>query len=120
VAPQARRAWIAACCREEPPTTREETIKELIKQQLRKAAPKLKGYRVFLFGSRVTGKACDRSDFDVGIIGDRPISLRTFYEIDDLLESIETLYEIDFVDLNRAAPALRREALKTVEPLYDG
>ena len=53
-------------------------------------------------------------------MGDRPISLRTFYEIDDLLESIDTLYEIDFVDLNRAAPALRREALKAVEPLYDG
>ncbi|MDI6448170.1 nucleotidyltransferase domain-containing protein [Anaerobaca lacustris] len=100
--------------------TREETIKELIKQQLRKAAPKLKGYKVVLFGSRVTGKARDRSDFDVGIVGDRPVGLRTFYEIEDLLESIETLYQIDLVDLNRAAPALRREALKAVEPLYDG
>ncbi|MBN2133918.1 MAG: nucleotidyltransferase domain-containing protein [Sedimentisphaerales bacterium] len=95
-------------------------MKQLIKQQLRKAAPKLEGYRIVLFGSRVTGKARDRSDFDVGIIGARPVSLRTFYEIDDLLESIETLYEINFVDLNRAAPALRREALKAVEPLYDG
>lgn len=99
--------------------TREETIKDLIKRQLRKVAPKLKGYRVVLFGSRVTGKAHDRSDFDVGIIGDRPISLRTFYEIEDLLESIETLYKIDLVDLNRAAPALRTEALKAVESLYD-
>jgi len=99
---------------------REETIKELIKQQLRKAAPKLKGYKIVLFGSRVTGKAHDRSDFDVGIVGDRPIGLRTFYEIDNLMESIETLYRIDLVDLNRAAPALKREALKAVEPLYDG
>lgn len=99
---------------------REETIKELIKQQLSKAAPKLKGYKIVLFGSRVTGKAHDRSDFDVGIVGDRPIGLRTFYEIDSLLESIETLYRIDLVDLNRAAPALKREALKAVEPLYDG
>lgn len=56
----------------------------------------------------------------MGIVGNRPISVRTFYEIDDLLESIETLYEIDFVDLNRASPALRREALEAVEPLYDG
>ncbi|MFO7854063.1 MAG: nucleotidyltransferase domain-containing protein [Paracoccaceae bacterium] len=100
--------------------TREETIKELIKQQLRKAAPKLKGYKIVLFGSRVTGKAHDRSDFDVGIVGDRPIGLRTFYEIDSLLESIETLYRIDLVDLNRASPALKREALKAAEPLYDG
>jgi len=90
VTPQARPALTAACCQEEPPTTREETIKQLIKQQLRKAAPKMKGYRVLLFGSRVTGKARDRSDFDVGIVGARPVPLQTFYEIDDLLESIET------------------------------
>jgi len=57
-------------------TSREEAIKQLIKEQLRKAAFGLKGYKVFLFGSR------------------RPIPLRTFYNIEDLLESIETLYSI--------------------------
>ena len=83
-------------------------------------APELRGYRVFLFGSRATGNARERSDFDVGILGDAPVPLQTFYRIDDLLENIETLYKIDFVDLNRAAPSLKREALKAVEPLFDG
>jgi len=48
-------------------TSREEAIKQLIKEQLRKAAFGLKGYKVFLFGSRATGTAKSRSDFDVGV-----------------------------------------------------
>jgi len=48
-------------------TSREEAIKQLIKEQLRKAAFGLKGYKVFLFGSRVTGTAKSRSGFDVGV-----------------------------------------------------
>ena len=50
-------------------TSREEAIKQLIKEQLRKAAFGLKGCKVFLFGSRVTGTARSRSDFDVGVYG---------------------------------------------------
>ena len=100
--------------------TRVDTIKQLIKQEIMKAASELGGYRVFLFGSRVTGTAQERSDFDIGILGDNPISLHTFYKIDDLLDNIETLYKIDFVDFNRAAPSLRAEALKAVEPLFNG
>ena len=85
-----------------------------------KVAPELQGYRIFLFGSRATGNARERSDFDIGIIGEEPVSLQTFYRIDDLLENIETLYKIDFVDLTRAAPSLKAEALKAIEPLFDG
>ena len=100
--------------------TREDTIKKLIQQEIMKVAPELRGYRIVLFGSRATGNASERSDFDIGILGDEPVSLQTFYRIDDLLESIETLYKIDFVDLNRAAPSLKAEALKAMEPLFDG
>jgi len=76
--------------------TREDTIKELIRQEILKVALELRGYRIFLFGSRATGDARERSDFDIGILGDKPVSLRTFYRIDDLLENIETLYRMDF------------------------
>lgn len=99
-------------------STREDTVKELIRQQILKAAPELSGYKVFLFGSRATGMARERSDFDVGILGGQPVSLRTFYRIEDLLDSIETLYRIDLVDLNRASPSFRAQALKAVEVLY--
>jgi len=48
-------------------TSREEAIKQLIKEQLRKAAFGLKGYKVFLFGSMAAGTAKSRSGFDVGV-----------------------------------------------------
>lgn len=100
-------------------TSREEVIKQLIKEQLRKATFGLKGYKVFLFGSRVAGTAKGRSDFDVGVYGKRPIPLKTFYTIEDLLESIETLYSIELVDINRVSLSFRKEAMKTAELTYE-
>ncbi|MHB8092090.1 MAG: nucleotidyltransferase domain-containing protein [Syntrophales bacterium] len=78
----------------------------------------LHGYRIVLFGSRVTGKARDRSDFDIDVLGDIPLPLKTFYEMEDRFEGIETLYRIDLVDLTRVSPEFRREALKKTETLY--
>ena len=78
----------------------------------------LRGYRIVLFGSRAAGNALERSDFDVGVLGDAPLPLKTFYEMEDLFDRIETLYRIDWVDLNRVSPKFRNEALKKTEPLY--
>ncbi len=99
---------------------REQVIKQEIRRQLEKVSEELKDYTVILFGSRAAGCPRARSDFDVGIIGPQPISLRSFYRIEELFEAINTLYTIDWVDLNRASPTLRREALKTMEILYAG
>ena len=99
-------------------SNREDTVKELIRQQILKAAPDLIGYKVVLFGSRAAGKARERSDFDIGILGSQPISPQAFYKIEDLLERIETLYRIDLVDLNRVSPSFRTQALTAVEVLY--
>ena len=78
----------------------------------------MRGYQVFLFGSRTSGTARDRSDFDVGVLGDTPLPLATFYKMEDLFEEIPTLYRIDWVDLNRVSPEFRREALKQTEVLW--
>lgn len=99
---------------------REQVIKLEIQEQLQKIGSDLEGYKVILFGSRASGRARSRSDFDVGIIGDHPIPLATFYRIDDILAAIDTLYTIDWVDLNRVTPAFRREAMRTMETLYEG
>ena len=98
----------------------EQAVKLKIQAQLKKVGRELAGYKVVLFGSRAAGRACPRSDFDVGIIGERPIALTTFYRIGDILEAIDTLYTIDWVDLNRVAPAFRNEAMTTMEVLYEG
>ena len=105
-----------SACRE--PTPRENEIKQLIRRQLLKAAAELKGYKVVLFGSRARGEARERSDFDIGVYGERPLPSKTFYLIEDLLEAIQTLYQIDWVDLDRASPSFRTEALRQAELLY--
>jgi len=98
------------------------TIEKKIKQELRNACDRMRddlhGYRVVLFGSRVAGNARERSDFDVGILGSAPLPLKTFYQLETLLDEIETLHRIDLVDLNRVSSEFRREALKNTEALY--
>ncbi len=95
-----------------------DKIKEEITKICVQMAKELTGRRVVLFGSRAAGTARDRSDFDVGILGDAPLPLKTFYALEDRLDKIETLLRIDLVDLNRASPEFRREALKKTEVLY--
>ena len=56
---------------------------------------------------------------DVGVIGDEPLPVKVFYEIDDMLENLPTLYRIDWVDLNNAAPSLRERALANAEVIYE-
>ena len=98
---------------------REAEVMAMIRDVFRRIAPLLDGYQVFLFGSRASGAARPRSDFDVGIIGEKPIALRDFYVIEDLLENLPTLYTIDWVDFNRASARFRNEAMKQVEILYE-
>jgi len=78
----------------------------------------LRGHRVVLFGSRAAGTAKDRSDFDIGVDGDVPLPLSAFYAIADKLESLRTLYRIDWVDLCRTSDVFRLEALKNSRILY--
>ncbi len=97
-------------------------LEKRIKQELRNACDRvrddLRGYRVVLFGSRATGTARERSDFDVGILGAAPLPLKTFYRLENLFDEIETLHRIDLVDLKRVSPEFRHEALKKTEALY--
>ena len=94
----------------------------IVKEEIRKVCARmeadLRGYRVVLFGSRVSGGATDRSDFDIGILGEAPLPLSTFYKMEELIEEIPTLYRIDWVDLNRVSPGFLNEAMKHKEILY--
>ena len=98
---------------------REVEIKSLLKEELVKAAPLLKDHKVLLFGSRARGTAHSRSDFDIGILGKESLSLLAFYEIEDMLENLPTLYKIDLVDLNRVSQKFRDHALREAEVLYE-
>jgi len=99
--------------------SRQERILTLLRQVFDHHRHRLRGYRILLFGSRATGRAQERSDFDIGVIGERPLPLEDFYAIEDDIEALPTLYQIDWVDLNRASDELREEALKEGRIIYE-
>jgi predicted nucleotidyltransferase len=98
---------------------REAQVREMIRRKLLEAAPLLKEYRVFLYGSRATGQARPRSDFDLGVYGDRPLPIKIFFEIEAMLDELPTLYKIDWVDFNRASQEFRERAMRDVEIMYE-
>lgn len=98
--------------------TRETEIKAHIVEVMNRNTDRLRGHRVFLFGSRATGDARPHSDFDVGVAGDAPLPLDDFYAIEDQLDDLPTLYKIDWVDFNRASPHFRERAMRQVEVIH--
>lgn len=98
----------------------EQSLESEIQEVFQTLGTSLRGYKVMLFGSRARGNSDRTSDFDVGIIGERPLDLKTFYKIADALEALPTLYQIDWVDLNRTSEKLRQQALKEGKVLYEG
>jgi predicted nucleotidyltransferase len=77
----------------------------------------LNEYRVFFFGSRVTGRGDDRSDIDIGIEGTRAVPSRAWAEIIDAFEEYPCLYTLDAVDFKRASEKFKQVALEHIEPL---
>jgi uncharacterized protein len=65
-------------------------------------------YRVFLFGSRATGAAGERSDIDIGIEGPAPVSRAALAAIHEELEEAPTLYTIEVVDFARVSEKFAR------------
>lgn len=78
----------------------------------------LKDYRIFLFGSRVSGKSTERSDIDIGIEGPIQIPRETMTKIREEIENLPTLYKIDLVDFKRVAPDFKEVALGNTEIIY--
>jgi predicted nucleotidyltransferase len=71
-------------------------------------------YRVFLFGSRATGTARERSDIDIGIEGPAPVPHEALAAIEEELEDAPTLYTIDVVDFKRLPETFRRFARQRI------
>lgn len=68
----------------------------------------LKKYKVFVFGSRVTGKGDEQSDIDAGIEGEQKISDGAIEKIKEELEELPILYKIDIVDFTRASKTFKK------------
>ena len=93
---------------------------EKLKQEVRdviKKYPALEGYRVFFFGSRVSGKGTSRSDIDVGIEGPNEVPSSAMISIKEDIEKLPILYKIDVVDFKAASDDFREVALQYIEPI---
>ncbi len=99
--------------------TREQEVLLMLHGVFQGARSCLQGHRVVRFGSRTRGVATLRSDFDIGVMGDEPLSFGDFYALADQIENLPTLYRIDWVDLARVSERFRQSALSTAEVIYE-
>ena len=77
----------------------------------------LSQYRIFFFGSRVSGGGDERSDIDVGIEGHGPVPRDIMLDIQEALENLSTLYKIELVDFCRAGERFEMVAKQHVESI---
>ena len=75
----------------------------------------LEKYKLFFFGSRVSGGGSERSDIDIGIDGPEPVPLKVFSDIKEEIEDIPILYKIEIVDFKQVSPDFRQVALEHTE-----
>lgn len=75
----------------------------------------LEDYKIFFFGSRVKGTNLEKSDIDVGILGQEQIPAEIKFQINEDLEKIPTFYKIDFVDFNTVPEFFKKEAMSNIE-----
>ena len=100
----------------------EHTSAGELKKAIRRIIAKhlsLTHYRVFFFGSRISGSGDERSDIDIGIAGDEAVPVEILGRIREELDELPTLYRIDVVDFAKVSSRFRDEALKHHELVYE-
>jgi len=70
------------------------------------------GLRVFLFGSRATGHATPRSDYDVAVDAGHPVDWAAMARIRGDLEDSDIPVRVDVVDLSTCSPTFKTVALQ--------
>lgn len=60
-------------------------------------------YRIFFFGSRVSGKGNEYSDIDIGIEGPEEIPYEVMAKIKEDVENLPILYKIEIVDFKKVS-----------------
>jgi uncharacterized protein len=90
----------------------EEKIKDIIFRFLDS-----KEYEVFIFGSRVKGKAKKYSDYDIGIKGKKAVPGYILTMIEEALEESDLPYKVDIVDFSLVSPEFSQIALSKIKKL---
>ena len=72
------------------------------------------GWSAFLFGSRASGHARAGSDWDIGLLGPKPMGGALMEKERDALDGLPTLHSFDVVDLATVPEGFREQALSRV------
>lgn len=72
---------------------------------------------VFVFGSRATGRARRRSDLDLAIGGDEPLTLRQESQLSDAFDESDLPISVDIIDLSYAKGVFRKRIESEWVPL---
>lgn len=78
---------------------------ELLQSILKRYAP---DFKVWAFGSRVTGNHKPYSDLDLALVGNAPISIETRAALSDALSSSALPYKVDIVDWASTSEAFQQ------------
>ena len=76
-----------------------------------------KKHKVFIFGSRARGKARKFSDYDIGVIGRKPLDLKKIALIKGELEESDLPYRVDVVDFSTVSKNFKNIALSKIKKL---
>lgn len=71
---------------------------------------------IYLFGSRARGDNEERSDIDLAISCDPDAK---WHLVSEILEEADTLLEIDYIDLDRAAEDIKENTYRDGIKLYE-
>jgi len=76
-----------------------------------------KKYKVFIFGSRAKGKAKKYSDYDIEILGKKPLPSYLKVLIEEALEESDLPFKVDIVDFFNVSEDFKKVALKNIKKL---
>ena len=93
----------------------EQKARELARTLLA-SEPRLK---VFVFGSRATGRSVARSDIDLGIDLGHPIAPEVLSAIRDAFDDLPILQRVDVVDFSSVDGTFKTVALQQIKSLYE-
>lgn len=74
-------------------------------------------YKIFIFGSRISGSSDERSDIDIGIEGKQPMPPEALAKIREEIENLPYLYKIEIVDFKTVSNDFYKIAKKNIELL---
>lgn len=89
-------------------------LDETLKKQIADMAKQTEVVRVILFGSRARRQAYERSDIDLAVMGDAD---NKFYFL--VRENLDSLLNIDIIDMESASQALLTEIEQDGVILYE-